>query len=188
MIDRTQTLPKSATHGGERPSAVERFAPNDGAGGQGRSVIVHILAAWAFALVSMLPQGCGSADADDPRGLRVAVQGEVTLDGKPLSRARITFVPLDGQATVKAVGVIQDGHYEIAAEHGPLVGRMRVEIQPEALELEEFEQQRKQNPRLRDNSAVEIPIRYNTRSELQATTVEPEADEANTFDFELRSK
>ncbi len=136
-----------------------------------------------MVLVSLA--GCGSRA--DERGTRVGVRGTVLLDKKPLERARIVFRAATGENTITATGKIVDGMYEIPAEHGPLVGKMRVEIQPEAIELEEFEAARGGD--IRKNvqiQAVKIPAMYNTKSTLVADVT---ADETQNFlNFSLKSQ
>ena len=141
-------------------------------------------ARWSVIVSSMalLMLGCGGHN--DPRGVRVGVQGNVTLDGKPLSGARIMFVSGDG-GTVKAVAAIRDGNYEIAPEHGPLVGRSRVEIHPEMMELAQLEAERGDDrlavPKL---NKVDVPRAYNANSGLTARV---SAEGENNFDFDLKS-
>lgn len=129
--------------------------------------------------------GCSGSKAD-PRGERFTVGGEVLLGGKPLSRARIIFVPVDRKKAVKATGTINEGFYKIESKNGPLAGKMRVEIQTEILELEEVEKIRGDDktvvPQL---NKVDIPEQYNVKSEL---TAEVRPDEKNTFDFSLVTK
>ena len=53
-------------------------------------------AAWlALVMLGIIASGgCSSADAD-----RVAVRGQVTVDGEPLARGRIVFAPIGGLST-----------------------------------------------------------------------------------------
>jgi len=129
--------------------------------------------------------GC---DSSDPRGERVSVEGTVTLDGKPISAARILFMSEGGDAgTLKASGAIKDGVFSITKETGPVVGMNRVEIHPQAVELEELEAARKKNPRKRvSTDVVSIPKKYGTSSEL---TADVKADATtNKFTFELKTR
>ena len=130
--------------------------------------------------------GC-SHDEEDPRGNRVSVRGMVYLDNQPLERARIVFQSADGPSKITATGSIVDGLYEIPAELGPLVGRMRIEIQPDKIELEELESKRAGNLRKRVPwETVPIPAIYNTRSTLVREIKEDESQ--NNFEFRLLSK
>ncbi len=145
----------------------------------------HLRFTWCIvSIVVVGALGCGSQDAD-PRGVRVAVHGNVTLDGTPLSRARIVFLSEGEKGAVKATGSIEDGTYQIPQENGPLVGKSRVEIYSEMADFEEFEAAKASNKRVTRPSAVSrIPINYNTRSTLTADVQE---QEENTFDFSLKS-
>ena len=142
--------------------------------------------AWLLITLVLAFVGCGES-AEDPRGKRAGVRGTVTLDDKPLDRAKIVFTAAQGEKKIDAVGSIVNGAYEIPAEAGPLTGPMRVEIQPDTIELEEFEAARGDNKRLRvPVEAVKIPAQYNTQSKLTAIVTEDEAK--NIFDFKLESK
>jgi hypothetical protein len=138
------------------------------------------------ALMFLLLAGCGG-DVEDPRGQRVGVRGTVEWNGKPLDRARIVFSPAEGDATITATGSIVNGAYEIPAESGPLVGKMRVEIQADKIELEEFEAARGGDKRKRPRvETTVIPAKYTTQSTLDAVVTEDEAK--NVFDYHLESK
>lgn len=129
----------------------------------------------------------GCTTAEDPRGTRVSVRGEVTLDGKPLDRAQIVFRSADGPGSITATGSVVAGKYEIPAERGPLAGNMRVEIRPETIDLAEFEAARSAlNRRTFSLDTVKIPVRYNVHSNLEAI-VTPDSEQ-NVFPFELKSR
>ena len=49
-------------------------------------------------LITVCCLGCGASE--DPRGVRVGVRGSVLLDGKPVDRARILFLPAEGENDV----------------------------------------------------------------------------------------
>ena len=61
---------------------------------------------------------------------RLAVAGRVTIDGAPLHRGWIHFIPDDPNAPVASDYVTHedDGRFEIAAAHGPVAGSYRVEV------------------------------------------------------------
>lgn len=130
--------------------------------------------------------GCGGA-VSSPHGKRAGVRGRVFLDGKPLERATIVFVPVKGEQTVVATGTVRAGAFEIPSEHGPLVGEMRVEIRSETLDFEEFEATRKEaGKKSVPPKVIEIPARYNKRSKLTAKVSEDPGH--NQFQFLLESK
>ncbi|MFO0866343.1 MAG: hypothetical protein U0744_17150 [Gemmataceae bacterium] len=68
----------------------------------------------------MFAMGCGSEG-------RMAIQGTVAVDGKPLSEGRISFTPTDGKRP-QTSGSIKDGAYSITAAEGPMPGSCRVEV------------------------------------------------------------
>ena len=76
----------------------------------------------AIALASALFSGCGD------RSGRQAIEGTVSLDGKPLEKGQISFRPQQGTASPSAGGKITSGKFSIAPERGLLPGKFRVEI------------------------------------------------------------
>ena len=130
-----------------------------------------------FVLIS--PAGCGH-DPDLPPTARVS--GTVTLDGAPLHRGTVQFVPDQSKGTngPSGVGKIDEkGHYEIrtAGERGAMVGSHVVGVVAEEeidLNVTSFA------PSL-------IPRRYNDplTSEL---TAQVKADEDNQVDLKLTSQ
>jgi len=65
--------------------------------------------------------GCGGSN-------RGAIEGSVTLDGKPIESGAITFRPTGETKGATAGGEIKNGRYAIPAKSGPMVGTNRVEI------------------------------------------------------------
>lgn len=82
------------------------------------AIILMLLAAVLTCLT-----GCGRGDVN-----RAPIQGEVKLDGKPLEKGSILFVPIEGTHGSVAGGTIENGHYELSAAKGAAVGKNRVEI------------------------------------------------------------
>ena len=76
-----------------------------------------------LALV-VLSIGCGKGS-----GNHASVRGEVKLDGKPLERGSILFVPIEGTKGGPAGGPIANGTYRLSGLDGPPIGINRVEIQ-----------------------------------------------------------
>jgi hypothetical protein len=73
----------------------------------------------AFLLLAL---GCSNG----PR--RASVSGTINVDGKPLERGVITFVPVNGTHGPGTGGSIEDGRFELDETEGPVVGSNRVEI------------------------------------------------------------
>ncbi|MEP3482554.1 MAG: hypothetical protein ABJZ55_25150 [Fuerstiella sp.] len=130
--------------------------------------------------------GC-AGEENQTRGQRIPVDGVVTLDGDHLVAGRIIFISDQGAGAVKATATIVQGYYKFDAENGPLQGTARVEIYPEQIELEQFESARGGDPnQIVDLAVVDIPSKYNLKSEL---TAELQSDaESNLFNFELSTK
>lgn len=141
-------------------------------------------AAVVAAFLVVTAAGCGSTE--DPRGVRVPVDGYVTLDGDMLPMGRIVFVADGGKGEVKATAMITDGAFRFTTENGPFEGDARVEIYPVEMELEEFESARNgDTTRKVDFTKVHIPDRYNKNSKLTAT-VTSDGDQ-NLYSFDLTS-
>lgn len=139
-----------------------------------------------FACLLLVLAGCGGSEVDT-RGVRVAADGLVTLDGEMLKMGRIVFITNQGQGEVKASAMIKDGAFSFTKENGPLEGEARVEIHPVQLDLEEFEQTRGEDITKKvDITQIDIPAVYNTNSTLTAE-VESEND-GTLFTFDLKSK
>lgn len=132
-----------------------------------------------IVLVSLLATGCGHR-ADMPPTARVT--GTVTLDGRPLPRGTVQFVPDSSKGTSgpSGVGSIgEDGQYEIrtAGQEGAIVGFHRVGV----VAQEEVD--------LNTTSFAPslIPNRYNSPS-TSSLTAEVKADEDNVVDLQLTSQ
>lgn len=127
--------------------------------------------------------GCGEP-ALPTRGVRVGGSGMVTLDGELLQQGRIVMIMDQGNGEVKAAAMIRDGAFEFTEESGPLEGKARVEIYPVGVELEEFESQRGGDfTRPVDFTRVEIPVKYNVKSELIAEVSAEEGIFPLTFEL-----
>ncbi|HEX2477061.1 MAG TPA: carboxypeptidase-like regulatory domain-containing protein [Lacipirellulaceae bacterium] len=106
----------------------------------------------------------------DTGGAEVApVSGRVTLDGRALASADVSFQP-DGAQRASSGRTDADGRYQLMfkrGQPGALVGEhtVRISISRELV----------RNP-------PQIPARYDTQSELRR---EVKAGEDNVFDFEL---
>jgi len=139
-----------------------------------RLCFLHILSA-CFVL-SVL--GCG----DDSVESRIAIRGKVNLDGQPLERALIRFMPK--QDGLVAVAVVNDGEFELDPLDGPSPGEHSVIVTPEEPEFEEAVEliQRGNRDPL---SAKTVPVKYQKRGMLDANVV---SGSINFFQFDLRSR
>lgn len=76
-----------------------------------------------FLLLPATLPGCGRTSTNQGD-----VLGTVTLDGKPVERGTIAFLPIEDTKGAATAGPIESGRYEIVGPHGPAVGWNRVEI------------------------------------------------------------
>lgn len=133
-------------------------------------------------LASMTGIGCG----DVPEGpLRAAVSGTITLDGKPLEEGTVVFVPTEGTAGPRITVTVANGQFEADAEHGPVVGQHRVEIQSTcgpAFDDEQMVSSLAEKPQ-RLNVVIVPPV-YNTNSQLTAS-IQEGIQNALTFDLKM---
>ncbi|MDR1270321.1 MAG: hypothetical protein LBK82_12435 [Planctomycetaceae bacterium] len=130
----------------------------------------------------LLPIVIGCNSNNNPQG-RVAVRGEVTLDGKLLPFGNITFSSLPGLTPVIATGAtIKNGKFSLSTEHG-LVPEQEYLVQFRA--VEEIPGARKtNNPRERVPTHNLIPQKYGTKSKETVTTTKKSP---NVFQFDLTS-
>lgn len=145
----------------------------------------NLLRMWQAEIVAcLIITGCSGPDGPQ----RVAVEGNVTMDGVPLAKGLIRFVPQRPARGPRVGGPIVDGRYRFEQPGGPVVGTMRVEIWPDESDLlrqalAHPAESHKHNPA--NLLANQIPIRYNDQSRL---VVETTSEDPNRFDFELFSK
>jgi hypothetical protein len=114
---------------------------------------------------------------------RQGITGTVTLDGKPLEKAQISFRPQAGTASPSAGGNILNGKFTIAPERGLLPGKFRVEITAS-------HHTGKTAPAPITGKMIPIeeqylPAKYNEQSHLEATV---QSGGPNRFDFPVTSK
>jgi hypothetical protein len=122
----------------------------------------------AVLLLAVAVSGCGGSDIELGE-----VTGTVYLDGKPLPRAAVVFVPTKpGRSAIG--GTDENGVYEMKytpTAIGSLVGEVTVEIRTGSPD----------NPK---EFPERVPSKYNTRSELKAEVKSGD----NVLDFHLESK
>jgi hypothetical protein len=137
-------------------------------------------AARCLALALLAGFGCSGGD-----GLaREAVSGKVTLDGKPMDRGAIQFIPRRGDSRGAAWGEIVAGAYSIPASDGPVAGDYGVSITPqEAVEPAGQVDQAPGEPTPSQAGQATGTV-YTPTSDLGATIA---PGQANTFDFGLKT-
>ena len=159
---------------------VIEFVTGHTTAGRSRRSDRHAAVRCLFLLALLTVAGCR-----DTGPQRVAVQGSVQFDGRPVSDGSIRFIPLEGTPGPESAAPIVDGKYELDVEGGPPAGKLRVEIRQGATIPPDM---------TNDNSAAsqkkyqipqnKIPPQYNESSSL---SVEAVLGKSNTFDFDLKA-
>ncbi|MDB4679595.1 hypothetical protein OAE80_01285 [Planctomycetaceae bacterium] len=134
-----------------------------------------------------IPLGCGEGVSDYDGPKRVAVSGEVMLDGEPVPSGMITFIAEDSSQRSVTAG-IGGGNYNIPEGSGPNLGAYKVKISsPQPSTDAPTDEEADYDARAEDeesNFTETIPANYNADTEL---TVEIKAG-ANTHNFDLDSE
>lgn len=135
------------------------------------------------AAAALCACGCSRERPGPPRA---AVQGTVTLDGAPLAQGWVRFIPTEETKGPSTTVPVADGRFEADAEHGPVVGRHRIEIASTddgGYPLDdETAPQRLREAGIKRIDLVRVPEIYNSRSTLVEVVTETGPNE---FQFEL---
>lgn len=134
-----------------------------------------------IVLLPALP-GCGSSDGP-PLG---EVTGRVTLDGKPLSGAVLTFIAQSAKGSPSYGGTDEQGRYTLMftnSKHGAMLGDHVVQIETTKVSAGEAKEMVAQGMAA-PAPYVAIPKKYKQPGALVAKV----ASGSNTIDFELTSK
>lgn len=122
---------------------------------------------WLLASLALLATGCSRSDSGVPRA---AVTGVVTLDGRPLTNGMVRFVPTDGTKGPKTAVAVSVGMFSVDSEHGPVIGRHRIEIEStddggyppdDETALQRLRQSGAQGVKL-----LRVPAQFNVNSQL----------------------
>jgi hypothetical protein len=136
----------------------------------------------ALLTIALAVAGCGGVKDGIERE---PVSGKITLDGKPLDDAQITFAPEQGDDPSAGAGAaIKVGTYSLSRGEGPAVGSHRVSIwarRPTGKKIPSDDQPGTSFDETRET----LPDRYNARSSLKADI---KKGGPNQFDFDLTSK
>lgn len=123
--------------------------------------------------------GCSSTPDDMPEV--GTVTGVVTLDGKPLEQAQVSFSPENGRTSTGTTDA--SGTYELTytpTVQGAKIGKHSVRIST----FQEPEGDLDNEEKLKGGREELVPEKYNKQTTL---TADVKAGE-NTFDFELKSE
>ena len=125
--------------------------------------------------------GCGTSGPE-----LADVSGKITLDGKPIPAAGISFLPNDGKASPAYGGTNAQGQYSLQFTRdktGAMLGSYDVVLEPPGkvskAELAELKAQGLPEP----PTGVPLPKKYKKLGALKATV----KSGANTLNFELTS-
>jgi hypothetical protein len=134
-----------------------------------------------LAIGGLLVLGCVALVVWFLRGAEPTVTGTVRLDGEPLPRGSIAWIPIEGTPGPGGGGEINnEGKYEI--KRGLRPGKYRVEIRS----TRTLPGRRVLNPtipsELVDEEVSVIPEHYNTNSSL----IREVGPGSNVFDFDLK--
>jgi hypothetical protein len=129
------------------------------------------------ALVTFV--GCGSSSD------RLAISGEVTLDGVPLGSGSIRFTSLESQKLLASGAVIQNGRYSIPAKKGLWPGTYRVEMSSPDLAAPPVMVRDTPDSMGIPAAPDRIPPEYNVNSEK---TIVVTIDGDNHFVFDIASR
>jgi hypothetical protein len=135
------------------------------------------LAAICLAITTWF--GCGRAGPQ-----RVAVSGNVRLDGHPVESGIIQFLPVKGTVGPETGAVITDGQYDIPRQRGPIIGKNRVELRASSKTGRKIQDPTGRPGVLTDEYKELFPEAANTNSSL----VREINDETKTLDFDIRTK
>jgi len=134
---------------------------------------------WAMGIggLIMLTAGCGKPAAElPPLGM---VSGVVTLNGEPLPKASLFFVPVGAEGRVSNAVTDEAGRYELrygGGRAGALIGSHRVEIRTGGEGYDEdgnfFETRER------------LPPQYHAQSRLTAEV----AEGSNEINFDLKGR
>jgi hypothetical protein len=130
----------------------------------------------ALGLFTVLACGGGCGGGDGPE--LATVKGTITLDGKPLAGAEVSFQPESAAGSPALGETDQQGRYEMRhsrSRKGAQVGLHKVRITTAI----ERENDRGKIIRARER----VPAKYNVKTEL----VREVKSGSNTIDFELDS-
>jgi hypothetical protein len=128
-----------------------------------------------LGLMALALSGCGS------QANTAAVSGMVKLDGKPVEKGAIQFIPVEGNTGPSAGGAINNGQYHIGRERGAAVGKNRVELRAFKRTGREVQDATKPAGNFTLEWVPALPPEYND----QSTVVREIKPGDNTFDFDI---
>lgn len=139
-------------------------------------------ATWLVVLIgASLLSGC-KGEPDFPR---VAVQGTVQVDNRPLTQGVIRLIPNAGNNGPTVQAPIKDGQYSFDRQLGPVSGSHRVEIEAIGFQDFDLDDDAQFAKAVVKNGGIRqqpIPPHYNRQSQLSTNVP---AEGSKTLDFKL---
>jgi hypothetical protein len=129
-------------------------------------------------MLGLLSSGCGGSSDDLPRE---AVSGSVNLEGQPLAKGTIQFVPTSDKVSTNGTAGIVEGKYALPRAEGLVPGSYKVAISSFS-ELAETPEPHNAPGKVGPVPKNLVPKQFNTASTL---TAEVKGGQANTFNFEI---
>lgn len=128
--------------------------------------------------IVVLVSGCGGAPDDMPE--LADASGTVTMDGKPLAGASVSFAPASGNRGASG-RTDEEGRFVLSygANDGCPLGEHKVSVSTREMLLDEY-------GGVNGMKEESVPVKYNARTTLTATVTED--SEINVFEFALDSK
>lgn len=138
---------------------------------------------WNVAAAFVLLQGLVGCGGDSDNLPREGFSGKVAVEGKPLAKGLITFLPASPEVTTQGGSVVIDGKYEVPQSQGLVPGKYKVVITSPDDKGAEILDKTNNAPGLPPIIKKEvIPSQYNSASLL---TAEVKAGAKNVFEFNL---
>ncbi|MFM7317797.1 MAG: hypothetical protein ACKO5E_12705 [bacterium] len=131
----------------------------------------------ALSLACITLAGCGSGDGKT----RVAVEGEIKLNGKALPSGLVSFLPTDHKGEA-AVAKIENGKYSIERANGPVLGSYKVLINSKQPTGKKLRDQDNPAQLIKEEREV-VPSQYNSNSTLTI-----EIKKGGQKDFDLKGE
>jgi hypothetical protein len=118
--------------------------------------------AWVIVLALLLGVACGCSNRNQGD-----LQGEVTLDDKPLKHGSILLIPVDTAKGTAAGGEITDGRFSLTAKQAPRLGAYKVDIRAPKASGQKVQKAMGKPGELEDEIVEAVAPRFNSATELR---------------------
>lgn len=140
----------------------------------------------SWSVVLLMLAGLVPASGCGPGSDRLAVSGDVTLDGAPLDRGSIRFSSMGDGPLVASGALIRDGKFQVAPTKGLSPGKYRVQITSPDLDAKPVMMPARNGQPGYPVQPDRIPEEYNVHSN-QTVEVVDGGDNHFTFDITTHS-